>query len=861
MGGFGYGSFGHIPFGEWWWSRAVFYDLIPSEYKREDLNQNNVLEKLAETLRLSFDRMRRKIRGLDDLRDPLLARTVYDEAEVFRLGKIIYEVGEIEQRGVDGAALATKEFYSATSRFTVADIGKTLTIRGSLVASNNRTVTVTSILGPSIVLTEPVLTYDLGPFTWEVRAIAEQLKNKLKVEVRSGDVAPVNIAWIVDDGYAKWPITTRKQFPVYDDKRLLTEKEGQDGYVNSLGRFVSPSAAFKQEDVGKKLTILASEITDNLDRYEIVRVVSTTIVVLNEVLTPDSGPLTWAVLPFPELTLSGVSPLPKGIVQQDGVDGSLMAGAPNSFSALSAKFTSDDVGRMLTFWGSSTLANDGTYVIDGLVSDTQVTFTAVGLVNDLAGTIRWEVRDRTEIGDGTQVNVYAPDILGLLATDFGIEIDTREDEEFQRRWVHDVSRWINRKGWSETYKFLANLTGFDCEVTHLFRVSQDIASTLPAGSLVVVGEAVVGRFGIDGALFLNLGWVRFFSPTATFTSSDVGRQIAISSSLLGNNGYRTIETVVNSNTVQFRAIDTATTPDPAGYPGVVGDLEWAIVRLYSLYAPTLPVYDEINIDLMTTIKTAAVFTADKYCWESNWSTTIGPGFGGGGDGDLRVVSSEPPTSSLFPVTYTVEVDGDIDVVTGLGIGRWKLIDNDATPFFLEDVPVLKLETGVGRSGANGSLVAGPNFVSPTGAFVAGDVGKRVVISGAGAGHNNRTYKIVTIVGPTTVTLTEAPPTLPDPNNGTLVWAIASYTFPVKATEPPDVGAATIQYICSVQPTCSFCPSNKVLIEASTALLMEDPFDRLIDRLEQAKPAHVELVYSVGLEIEASLNLTAVVETP
>jgi hypothetical protein len=861
MPGFGYGAFGHMPFGEWWWSRAVLYELLPAEYQRNDADQNYVLEKFMETLRLSFNNMRKKIRDLNYIRDPLYARTRYNELTYLRLGKVIVENGEIEQKGVDGRVLSTKEFYSETARFDVTDIGKNLVIRGSSVGSNNKGVMIASITGPSIVLTDPLLVFDAGPFVWEVRSSAVQSLNSVRVEVRGGDVSGINPSWIVNDGYMDFPVVARKQFPFYEDKRLLTEQEGLDGIIDSLGRFVVSTARFKQEDVGKRLSILDSTITDNLNRFEIVRVIDAYTVVLDVVLVADAGPLTWSLLPFSELTLYGLSPLPKGIVQQDGADGALNAGSPNIFSAPSAVFTSGDIGRILRIWGSATVTNDGIYTISGWVSDTEVTFVAAGIVSDIGAGIRWEVRDLTGRGDGTQVEVHASDMLMLLARDFGIEVDNREDEDFQRRWVKNISRWINRKGWKNTYEFIAKLTGFSCEVTHLYRVSQDIATSIPAEVLIPVGEHSPGRSGLDGALFLYVGFIRFYSSTAAFLSSDVGRQIYIGNSLIGNNGYRTIDKVVNVHTVQFRSVDVAITPDPVGYPSIDGDLEWMIVRLYSSYGPTLPVYDEINVDLMTLIKTSVKFTADMYCWEVDWSTTIGPGFGGGGDGDLRIIAVTPAVASPFPVVYTVKVDGDIDVVVGLGVGKWKLTDNNGTTFFLESVPILELETGVGRAGTDGSILVGPNFFSPTAAFVAGDVGKRITLSKVGSAHNERIYKIASVIDPQTVVLAEDPPTIPDSNNGSIKWAVAFFTFPVKATEPPDIGAATIEYICAVQPTCSFCPSNKVLVKASTSLLMEEPFDRLVDRLEQVKSAHVEIVYSMGLEIEASLFLTASVEIP
>jgi hypothetical protein len=146
-------------------------------------------------------------------------------------------------------------------------------------------------------------------------------------------------------------------------------------------------------------------------------------------------------------------------------------------------------------------------------------------------------------------------------------------------------------------------------------------------------------------------------------------------------------------------------------------------------------------------------------------------------------------------------------------------------------------------------------------FVAGDVGKRIVITGAASTHNDRAYTIATYVNPTTVTLEETPPTVPDGNNGSLTWVISHYQFEVTSTTPPTVGAATIEYICPKAINCRYCPSHRMLVEATTGTFMEDPFTRIDERLEQVTPKHVDRVYAFGFEVTASLTLGAVIVTP
>jgi hypothetical protein len=941
--GFSGGPFGGDPFGEFNWSRRVLFETAPEIYRTADAEQNDLFRKYAEAQGVSFDNLRRKIAAFADLRDPQAARTQYDEVTTLRLGKIEQIKGPVEQSGVLASVSAISVFTTRRGRFTQADVGKEITVSNSLIATNNGPIVITNIVSATEVLTNPPLATDPGSLRWELRELEASTTKETLVKVRGGDVEEITPGWILSDGYADFTVLKRQQFkPEEDERKLLTLREGTDGSINGALNFTSPTLALTSRDVGRRLTIAGSLNPEtNDDKFEIVDVLSATECLLDgspDLIAEPTGALVWALLRSPELTLAG-SAILRGVIEREGDDGEItVAGSPTTFEADSARFTADDVGKLLTLHRPGSVDNN-TYEILTRVSDTVVTLD--GPTAGLGSNFHWEMRAATSKGDETQVEVRATSLLQYLAQDFGIEIDARESEEWQRRWTESVSRWIGLKGHGDGYMYVAELTGFTAVVTGLYRVNQEtyLAVLAAGGEAHMVGDEGADRSGSDGSLDVVGGLVRFSSPTAAFVNGDAGRQIYVTGTFGStNDGFRTIVTVVDAQTVEFRLIDTMTgVSDPNN-----GALVWSIVRLYAEQAPTLPVYDEINSDRMTYLKGVNVFTVDKYCWEQSpapWSTTLGPG--DAGDGRIFITSVDPGTAFAFATTYTLEGRGDFSVITGLGIGRWRLTDLDPTAYFVETAPTLherhsgsdgSLEdvagdrvfsspsatfTGddVGRfvvvqnaaqpennkawlvlalinatslklstahavvvddpnngnldwkvlapdaTGTDGNLTAPRRFTSASATFTAADEGKRLIVSESGSG-NNKEYIVDTFIDANNVDLESTQsPVVPDANNGSLVWGLFSWELTVVATEPPAVGAATLDYICPELLMCHYCRAAKVLIEASTPYLMEKGFERLRDRIAQVTPKHVEVIESYGVEANASLALTATVDSP
>lgn len=690
MPGFGSGPFGNKAFGEWKWSRRVLFEHIPEIYRQQDEDEGGLLESFMESLRPSFDDLRRHIRDLENIREPFAVRTQYNNLIPLKLGSLVKVTGELEQRGSTARVDALNHLIAPQGRFNNESIGKELRVFGSAFPENNITTLITGVVNSTTVITADILVTDVGPLFWEVRPAIEKDTTKVTVQIRSGDVSEIKPGWLLSDGYSEYTVTARRQFPALDTNPLsLTVRDGVDGLIVG-GNFVSPTVNFGQKDVGRLIAVSTSVVPENNVRWEIKEVLSATeAVVTDQAGNPPDNTMDsffWAILPFAELDLAGQTE-PKGVVQLEGLTGSITAA--NTFVISSGEFTSGDVGKLLTLRGSANAANNITTTIvavsgsEATVSDTLI-FPDNGIFTP--PSIGWEMRSRTTLGDFfTSVTARPTSMITTLAPDFGIEIDTQESEVRQRNWVANVHKWIKQKGHPKAYEILGAISGFEVDVSQLYRLDVDLANGLPG--VLEIGESASYRSGEDGSLAVVGSFVQFYSPYALFSVGDEGTHIRIrDASVVGNNKLYTIETVIDSHTVKMRFQDSVTLPEANN-----GALSWAIVRLYSTHAPSIPNFDEIDADFMEAIvdglegfQTTNLFSVDKYCWEEGHFadveieidsvSQIAPGV-------FEVVTSDGP-----PQGPSSQV-GNASVVTD--VRNWSVIDDDGDgeEFFLETVPV------------------------------------------------------------------------------------------------------------------------------------------------------------------------------
>jgi len=888
MPGFGMGPFGQEPFGEWPWGRQVFWWLLEEFERQADANIGGFLEDWMESIRVPFDFLRLRIRDITKQRDPLTVRSRYDETTLVRLGEQIIQYGAIEQRGITGAAPSLGSFYAPNARFEEKDVGKILTIRGSSVPTNNQRFVISTIVDRQTVVTDPLISADVGPLAWGLQTQIGLEEGILTYEVVSGDVDDIAPGWILNDGETLFDVVARRRFP-NEMRAILVDRSGSDGEILSSGRFRSGLAAFKIQDVGRPLVITGFENGDNDGKYEISTVDSALEVTLADTtgalvsLAPDAGPLNWALLPFPQIDVSSVA-TPKGVVEKSGVD--LEVNSPSQVYSPSATFAIEDVGKLLEIRNSAS-GNDGLYEIINFV-DVNTLDLDSSLSPDT--TVLWRSLPKTLVGDTAQVEVFAPSLLERLAVDFGIEVDTQQTEARQRAWVRHVSDWVPIKGVPDSYRIVGALSGFEVAAYQLWRISKQHFENLPSALRVEAGEG--DHNGADGSLTGT--WPALFSsPTAEFRPGHVGLNLRISGSGSGNDGLYTVAAYIDAQTIELDPADLATLPDAAN-----PNLAWTLVRLYGNRAPTLPYYDEVIQELVHDVVVsetdgAFTFDLDQYCWEADWSSDL----------PVSIIAATQLYTNRYRVTVEHRTGAIASAAIGFGTnGTVNLVANapgvggnlitvevfSQTPTPNAPLSVTYLNPGfevyLGTDGA-GVLDPTKNTALLVAAAINGAVPTvTATATGTGASPLTGPEPLVNFSGGK-----DEFPTLPEAiliigrwlledDNGETYWietlptqsAVGpppEYDFEVTAVAAPVLGDAILRYQCEEVSMCSVCPSYKILVTASLTaelasegpLAIERAWERLITRLEQVKPAHVEMVLLRTQAIEATMAIRAEVE--
>lgn len=672
--GFGYAPFGEFPFGEWPWAKFEVITSYPKFPRQLDKARGGQLEELLDGLAAKLELLRTGATAFETLRDPLEVRTQYSDTLRLRLGAVLRPMGTLISQGVGGAVSVGLVFSDSTLRATPDQIGATLRIFSSTLASNNREVVISSIVSPTQVLTDPPLLADAGPLRWELRTTEAMPSDKVTVQVRGGDVSRVYPGWQLSDGVARFTVKARRRFLRNPDGVLSgVNREGADGTITIAGYLSSLDAQFSQDDVGRLVNLSDATEPTNNGRFWIEEVVSASIVRLNVLLTLDVGPFAWALYAFSELDLVGLA-VPRGVVTQEGFDLSVIAaGPPAIVKAPMGRFSSQDVGKYLTLRGSLFPANNGQFEVTATPNLDELQLDATLTVEP--GPLRWELRAATLFVELDEVEAAAPSMLEILAKDFGITIDTHESEFRQRLYVESVERWAPLRGADVGFEALGKISGFNVTVLQLFRVNQDIfLNLLLSGHDFEVGDIEAGHFGVDGALELVGARIRLRSATGGFTVAMEGRSVRVRNSLApANDKLYQIETHVSTNVVEFRSVDTALAPEYGiGGSVAVPTLEWRLVDLLTDLPPVRPLFDEINGDLLTLIVGPSAFHLDIYCWDPLFLAEV----------TVTVLSAVVTA----PNRWLVTVEGPADVV--VQVGRWVLYDGAGVRHVLETVPFL-----------------------------------------------------------------------------------------------------------------------------------------------------------------------------
>lgn len=561
-----------------------------------------------------------------------------------------------EREGFDGTILATGFFSAPSANFSSQDVGKKLTISGFTTEPVTRKIEIARVVSSTTISPSSVLIRGSDSNGGVIYANRGAVEDKVEVE---------HVAAGLSTSLAVTTLGNRVS--------VALGTNGSGEVISSAASVVSAVNA----DVDASVLLFASVDFAGTG----VAGVSEPVEVKGALLTQEAGSFDWAVLPRPELR-TRTRGLPRGVVEQEGTDLQVIVKAQSSIvQSSSSDISPSTLGKTLLIRGS-TQGNDGLYSIDSVLSTTS--FTVEGVLN-LESALYWEIRDPTAVGDLTEVKLTAPLILPFLAQDFGIEAERAQTEARQRAHVAHITKWINKKGNSESYRILGLLDGFDVETTQLYRVGADLYSAIPSDNAYQVGEFEPGRIGSDGQLLAGSpGRVRFRALTAAFEPTDVGLQIQVqNAATASNNKFYTIDLLLDDQTVEFRLVDTATVPDANN-----GALVWGITRLYTDLGPFLPLMDEFNSDALEEYIEdrwgSGRFSVDRFCWESTFTTQM----------DTHILS----VTSATPVNHTVSVSTSpfplADIVTiipdpGTGIRPplFRLTDSSGTSFFMESYPV------------------------------------------------------------------------------------------------------------------------------------------------------------------------------
>lgn len=883
MPGFGKGPFGGDPFGDWDWARRALYQYIPEFYREND--PDGALLAYTSGTAESFTALRRKIRDIGNLRDPLAVRTQYDAVSLLTLGRRVVDRGLVEQRGVQASVDAGRALVTQRGRFTFEDVGKEIIVDGSAVSGNNRTVLVASVVDATTLLTDPPLSVDAGPLFWELRGIAAEDSSTIRIEVRGGDTSSVVPGWFLNDGSADFYILQRSQFQLASNERkLLTLREGTDGSVGTTGNLLSITGAFTQRDVGRRVSIAGSAHWQNEGLFGIIEVLSATEAVLDgsvSLLEEPGAGLHWAIRRWGEICVQGPA-VPRGVVEQEGTSLTVASSFVGSAEVLTSvgQFSAEDIGKYITLRAAGS-ANSGIYPITAVSDSLQVTVdTGDALLLSGATAFFWELRGDTAVGSRVQVEARAQSLIVPLAIDYGISIDTRESEEYQRRWVASVAAWLGTKGTEGGYAYIGELTGYSLTASPMYKISTGVAAEIQSAIVfaeaingggsppdppyfvpdppMIVGDAMVGKSGVDGTITLVGTDYVFTSPTMLLDLvSDLGRVIHTSS--VDNTGSWGILEAVSSGMAIIEPVDDATDSEN-------GTIVWMVATLYTDLPPTRPVYDEISNDRALgetqAYAGAKTFGPDRFCWDDELLLKFG------GSKGSAIAGVSPTVSSPFPITYDVYgTGGGWDTAVGVGIGKWAIITPDAkhymqtVPTYVDTLSISGVETVLPK-GTTGTLdVVGAfdfTFSDPSANFHSYNSGGfRLRVTGS-AGGNDGIYDIADIDSSTQLALCQLcePATDNDANNGALLWEILAVHTTVMATSPPEAGPSTIAYECPELLTCDYCKTNKVLLAGTTDDPTEGMLDRLRSRLEGSTPVHVETVESLAISTTATLELGA-----
>lgn len=522
-----------------------------------------------------------------------------------------------------------------------ADIGKIVSINGSIYSQNN--------IRAEIVDIDTVSPTDRRIVISRVCAHGADLNSTVYYTMVQGN-APVKVRHIIQAGGSALTLTL-------DDEYLTVALETDAG-GNIITTALQLQTAIQNDPIISEIISISYSGTGAgyLSVFD-------SLVTLKPALKFDASSIYVGVAPFQIIQLNSAI-IPRGVIEKEGRDGVISS---NIFSDENVNFTQLDVGKVLTIH-SQIKENNRTVEILA-VNSTQVTID-IALTSE-AGPLKWELSSRCKTDlQGRRVKIYAPGFIGYFAREFGLEIDNQDSELRQRNFAAHLNQWIDKKGTNEAYSIIGKISGYDIEATQLYRVSRSLAiNPLLSDDLIITGSGIATKSGTDGRILpTGDGDFYFETDSGKFETTDIGSCIKIANAISLPQPIFTIKSLISDRKVKLKNGEGAA-PDTNN-----GSLQWNTVKIYSKKAPLLPNFDEINFDLMTEIVGASAFTVDKFCFEEDFLCEVE----GTVDGDS--------TKTKFTERNIVQVTAEIEGAVVVAVGNWYLEDLNGTQFYLETVP-------------------------------------------------------------------------------------------------------------------------------------------------------------------------------
>lgn len=830
MPGFGSGPFGYDPFGEWGWSRTVLYETTPEVYRNAQTPESDFLRRYTKGQQPSFDNIRHHIQYYGDLRDPFRARSSTSDAEFLILGKQVQPTSSTEQAGNLGRVNSAGTFTAGdrTAFFRTSDIGKQIYIRRSNVAANNQQYfTITSVISSKEVFTDPLVSVDAGPVRWELRTVDPLPEGQVEVEIRGGDPRRIELGWSVNDGSKSYDVVSRQMFyqPVAN-KRLLTEREGTDGYiVPSTARLylsgLTPSAVgtFYAPYINTVLQATTAGLAGNGIRLKFINSgagTGTLTAVDNDftfayqsgVTTPanfEAAVAAFTGAPFfvYQANTAALGALTHPYCTFDFVP--LSGGGLQLLSNGTYAFQQQDVGKLVGISEAVEEDNNGIWEI-GAVIEGQATFGLLGVLGDggdpngkLLYTYKQTADQFVTVEHLYQREIGLPlalsysettpnriDIVVRLGTDVTGEIESTPSDIISALAADSViSRYISatRPYGAGRESAAGEFPQAPLKRGYLRTDGPFYWALRPFARLVLQGSLPLGTLELDGtdlligqrgtteqpAAVVSAGRTQVVAQSSPFKQGDTGKLLTIRGSRQGNDGTYVIYSVDSGGI--SAVLDAALNIDGQNDSGL-----YFGIRTNPTFVPDPTRLNPQAEEVETSAEALLNILAQDFGISVDNQQT-----------DARQRSWVRQVSQWTAVKGTPQAIEGIATLCGFTATATSLNSLPASPSMGSSTAPLQFTLffvgDVGHYMTAGTLtrVAGfPYFTSASGNFVTGDLGKVLKIANSGrpiVTTNNNYYVIAEVVSSTQVRLLEPSVganldaglnvTLPDPSNGNL----------------------------------------------------------------------------------------------